>query len=1223
MSCRKKPISKDRLDRNRNVLSESIVQYYLKHGQNRDLERYLRLRGSRSSSDTSLPHHPSDFITDRVHKSLENLSKLKDEAFDREKEESVEEKSEISEKSGENLESEKSKENIDKTNNIKVLVKQQSDNKSENKKNPFNFNVESVIEISVPQLPLQLPAPPSLPVPILEVPASTSKEIISYSCVTQTQQNQGTNYDLESSNVETPIKPIVKAPKSKRSIKENLENISPTSSVLSQSNKQKLEWDSLGDVGYDLGHDINQKYSLFNPNESEKRALQTYFGQRGINFEDKVVLLTNKDKLKSLQEQEAEKLGEIRKNKEKWEKIYDKYKEKYQKPQLEFSDLIPDAQSTPRIPELSVREKPEMEPKNKDEKSSQTSLIKNMAKSTQVEESDEPPKLPPRHSHRRKLKHTKDSSSFLELFNSSGLTEEASPGKKDFQPVEVAESFVFIAGSSQEKSESGVTQLSTTNTSRTVSSVGGEKTEISTFDEELKIAIALLNSLVDSKHMNAELKKSLASKVIQKIIRIQSSKSIQTSTSNAEEEIYSEPHESTNPNSSRRTSFFSNSSESRTETQKHLERKQAQNLEVQKDLKDNREVKEITKKPADKMENEKDFEDRKERSKEEERKNPPKSKENQDDPGNNKRKPKLKELCRKISKSQESQKIFSKSQESREFNSKSQESNSKSQDSHKFFSKSQDSQEYHVKSPNSHKNPQRSQSLSNSQNTTENSSILEVPISSKATAGENSTRSRSSSESRKKVLHEFLKPLTHSEFDYQNQKKLEKAQKDKEKKKQESENSQKTGSQLVDFLKEEKKSQLNWIEREIDHLKNLRELLVKNGDLSSRNTTLKSSILESSEKTEKSEKSSILDSKNGNRVYENLEGSSLVQDKSEGSKKKQNKLEKSSPAFSSSKTSSKETSAKDSSLEKIPGKSRKPFNDWDSHTNMKKIIKNRSKLETPETSEQTDESLVSFINKRKDKFLEKYEKQLEKVEHSGSEENFYTKPYNSQDDVDNGHYSEPNERRPPIIQRRITSQYLEQKAPQHQQINGSTSLASSEAFVSSNSISIPIENSQSNSTSNPYNYRERRRIQRRIIGTQTTDSISKTHPIFENKLEASVETLSHTKLIDQTKNHKQMQTNPKSIKYTLTFERNSRVTEEIKFSSLPQKLVTEKSSKEILNRMNSNSLDNRVNNEKQEVLEEVAEEELNLEKCLTRKRPNVWRKFEERRQCLQELRRLR
>jgi hypothetical protein len=70
--------------------------------------------------------------------------------------------------------------------------------------------------------------------------------------------------------------------------------------------------------------------------------------------------------------------------------------------------------------------------------------------------------------------------------------------------------------------------------------------------------------------------------------------------------------------------------------------------------------------------------------------------------------------------------------------------------------------------------------------------------------------------------------MTLSEFD---QKKLEKTRKGKERIKLEPQ-SQKTGSQLVEFLKEEKKSQLNWIERKIDYLNNVRDLLAKNGDVS-------------------------------------------------------------------------------------------------------------------------------------------------------------------------------------------------------------------------------------------------------------------------------------------------------------------------------------------------------------------------------------------------------
>jgi hypothetical protein len=91
-------------------------------------------------------------------------------------------------------------------------------------------------------------------------------------------------------------------------------------------------------IGYSIKTIVKSAFykPIFNRRGKELKCLM-----RGINFEDKVVLITDKDKLKSVQDQEAEKLVEIRKNTRNTRKSSDS--------QLEFS---PEAQSTPRLPEI-------------------------------------------------------------------------------------------------------------------------------------------------------------------------------------------------------------------------------------------------------------------------------------------------------------------------------------------------------------------------------------------------------------------------------------------------------------------------------------------------------------------------------------------------------------------------------------------------------------------------------------------------------------------------------------------------------------------------------------------------------------------------------------------------------------------------------------------------------------------------------------------------------
>lgn len=162
-------------------------------------------------------------------------------------------------------------------------------------------------------------------------------------------------------------------------------------------------------------------------------------------------------------------------------------------------------------------------------------------------------------------------------------------------------------------------------------------------------------------------------------------------------------------------------------------------------------------------------------------------------------------------------------------------------------------------------------------------------------------------------------------------------------------------------------------------------------------------------------------------------------------------------------------------------------------------------------------------------------------------------------------------------------------------------------------------------------------------GTQTTDSIAKTKPIFERKLTEndltkhlthSVNTIStntQTKRIDQTRNHKQMQTSPKSIKYILTFDHQNKFSVDRQFSSLPQAGIMSqlKCSKELYNRNNSNSLDKRrLNDEEINKLRDnketiMQQEDIILENCLNKMRPDIWQKFEERKRCILQLKTLR
>ena len=239
--------------------------------------------------------------------------------------------------------------------------------------------------------------------------------------------------------------------------------------------------------------------------DNELNALKTYFQRIGLQLPNENLVVVIKNRQDSAPERERQ-LSEIKKNKEKWQNIYDKYKEKYCTSRIDFQS--PEAQSTPKIPEVPVSKM--------FEKSSQTSLVKNTAKGTQVEAS----------SVRRS---SKECQVTVDKGSLSSKHSQDIPEMYQNQS-EVAESFEFIAGSmKKQRNESPVSESSKHEQSEVKSSDESVKNEeISNFDDSLKVAIALLNSLLESRHMKPELKRNLAGKVIQKIVQIQTSRSIQT-----------------------------------------------------------------------------------------------------------------------------------------------------------------------------------------------------------------------------------------------------------------------------------------------------------------------------------------------------------------------------------------------------------------------------------------------------------------------------------------------------------------------------------------------------------------------------------------------------------------------------------------------------------------------------------------------------------------------
>ena len=719
--------------------------------------------------------------------------------------------------------------------------------------------------------------------------------------------------------------------------------------------------------------------------DSELNALKTYFQKNGLQLpnENLVVVIKNRQDTKSERDKQ---LSEIRRNKDKWQNIYEKYKEKYNCSNIDFQS--PDARSTPKLQEPSSSKM--------NEKSSQTSLVKNTVKSTQVEA---PPVL------------QRSSKECQVTVDRGSLSSKHSHELTDIyqNQSEVAESFEFIAGSikqmqQQRKNESPVSSDGSKQEQLEEISVRNSETspqneDISAFDDSLKVAIALLNSLLESRHMKPELKRNLAGKVIQKIVQIQTSRSIQTSTLSSG--IYPLS------NSSRASSA-------------------------------------VPVKPA-------------------------------------------KETSQKESKE---------------------------------------------------------------------------------------SSSKSSGKSREDVLKDCFKPMTQSEVVYQHSV-------EEEPTKGSSSNKPVPNDQLINYVKREKQVHLKWIEKEIEHLRNLRDLLKRN-----------ETPISMDENTP---------------IYANL--SSLLLSKKD-----------------------KEPEIVEKASELMPPPSAPGTNVWNSHSNMKKVNKGRSKLDTPEDSTPShEESLASFIDNKNRKFIEKYEKHQKAYEDT----NVYTRPYS-------GNRKLPDV--PRVSKQKSGSKKIQ--ATTTKDVQTSTSLASSSVFESSDSISVPVNTNTKSSTTHYQSEmlaaKEKKssssttfKIKQRIAGTQTTDSICRTKPIYEAKLmtcdtKYGTTSTTVTQRINRMTNDKQLQAHPSAIRYTLTFDKTSRPYVR-SYTSLPQQANSEyavisKSSKDIYNQSCSATLDKRISEYKENYDVETIiddDDEIDLQSCLNQKRPDIFTRFEERKSCISELKKLR
>lgn len=294
------------------ALSSTILDYYHKYGRNRDLEKYLRFRNRSSSGNSSIQLSPID---DRIGKSMENINILES-CLEPEKNIPKSKSTDSLNKSG-HLNSDRLMEKSKSKSPIADKQIKLTATKSVKSKKKYNINMDTSIEITLPQ---QLPQPsyqqqqaPKQFNPILTQHDFAQQKIEFGTIETQTEQIEypKTPNQSEFDVVEIPARPS-----------------SVASSAASVSNKQRLEWDSMADVGY---YKSTESSNLTNLTEFERKALKKFFASRGVSFDDEMVVFANKSKL-SNSVPELTKQAEKARTREKWEFAFQKIlEEKYAK----------------------------------------------------------------------------------------------------------------------------------------------------------------------------------------------------------------------------------------------------------------------------------------------------------------------------------------------------------------------------------------------------------------------------------------------------------------------------------------------------------------------------------------------------------------------------------------------------------------------------------------------------------------------------------------------------------------------------------------------------------------------------------------------------------------------------------------------------------------------------------------------------------------------------
>ncbi|XP_052889661.1 centrosome-associated protein Alms1a-like [Anopheles moucheti] len=1071
-------------------VTDLIMHYYMEHGRNRDLEKYLRLRrmsnATRSSSDGSLPcldelqRRACRSACDRsgVGKSMENLSTLRKKAEQQqleESEKSLRNASAESAKSGANKSSDKVGTDAGGTSDAKGVTVKETKVEHKSGRN-FNFNLESVIEIN-------LPPPPTI---TLGVPTSSTAPAITYIQPEPIAQVQPVikqvsprivvheNSTQTVASEDDPIRPVVKThiPGNVEEPLDSTKDLSPVSSIA--SNKQKLEWDSLGDIGYDSSERL-QFCGAADLNETEKRCLQRYFARKGLTFDRSVIVVRQRDE----KEKKPARTGE----------------------DTSIMRSKPDAQSTPKLPPPQPMPQKERE----EAKSTQTSLHARGRESRGIQVSRRNEEL---YSRQDKGIGTTDSYTMAS--------------------VDAAESFEFFSPSVPETENNTPSVAASVSTpvhtsSNTSSSAANEASTSNramrpSFDDEVKLGLTLYNSICELNSMPTGVKESLIDKIFRKLSR----------------------HD---PKGRTRQQLLHDYGQA---VRKRAEREdEGGSLKEKEQSNVYDDVSPCTEKDDSEIGNGSAQQDR------------------------------SMDMVEVIEETKDPATIPG--------------SESVSEGSVQASTSGANEGKHELQMSSS----AGIVSLENSSHRT----VSSQPVSA-GTTKENLPRKMSAPEPRdrrvRKAMQEYLKPMTHSEVEYENFRQLRQ-------------------------LNEERANdpQLAKIDREIEQLLVKKMLLLNVVTTATAEPTLPMHDMAPAPPIPLP-----IPSERSGTVYTSVH-----------------------------EPISAESSSKDSSSA------------WNSHYHMAKVIKNRSKLETP-TSTPSDVSIPTFIKQKKDKFVDNYD-QVRTRRAFEEQNHIYTRPYSSggRRSGDRRHHLHEKENHAFRKDRYALNKLSKGTATECRAISSSNNTIPSPEFISSDSISIPVVTTLTNTTTtHHYDIKSRMpspqlTVKGRTAGTQTTDSILRTKPIFgeakqkPTSVTASVQVPSaggrnvaagrlpagecscscskrdqkrvdhgtdhqevprRTAIINGGRQDKQAQTKPSSIAYVITFA-----------GTATEGNKGHKSSPVGADPLSSSSSDSITESEPENGKDNESEKMLTLREQFRRSCPATLSRIEERRLCISELNKLR